>query len=290
MVSSLYPFTGRYLDLGDARMHYLDEGSGPPVFLLHGNPTWSFFYRDLVTNLRGRFRAVAPDHIGCGLSDKPAISRYPYSLSRRVADLGRLIDEVVPTGKVSLVVHDWGGMIGFAWATAHPERVDRLVVMNTAAFRLPSSKSLPWSLRLGRSRLTGPPLIRGLNAFCRGAARWCVVRRPLSDEVRRMYLAPYDSWKNRVAVDQFVRTIPLEPSDDGFDIITQTESRLPLLQGRPMMLAWGRQDFVFDDAFLAGWRERFPAAEVIALQDAGHYLLEDAGDELIPRISEFLSR
>ncbi|MFL5327832.1 MAG: alpha/beta fold hydrolase [Gemmataceae bacterium] len=270
-------------------MHYLEAGTGSPVFLLHGNPTWSYFYRNLIPALANDHRVIAPDHVGCGLSDKPPLSQYPYSLERRVADIGRLIDEIVPTGRVSLVVHDWGGMIGFAWATANPDRVDRLVAMNTAAFPLPAGKKLPWSLRLGRNRLTGPLLNRGLNAFCRGAARYCVVRKPMDAETRRMFLAPYDSWAHRIAVDQFVRTIPLSANDSGFDIVRRTEANLQTLADRPMLLAWGLNDFVFDRDYLTQWRRHFPNAEVAAIDDAGHYLLEDAGDELIPRISQFLA-
>jgi pimeloyl-ACP methyl ester carboxylesterase len=289
MVSGLYPFGGHFLAVGGARMHYVDEGFGPPVILLHGNPTWSFFYRDLITALAPRRRVLAPDHVGCGRSDKPPVSRYPYSLARRVDDLARLIDAVVPSGRVSLVVHDWGGMIGFAWAVKNPDRVDRLVVMNTAAFPLPNGKRLPASIALSRKRLVGPLLTRGLNAFCRGAARYCVTRRPMPAEVRSMLMAPYNSWANRVAVDQFVRTIPLGPGDAGFDIVKATEHGLPRLADRPMLLCWGMRDFVFDGDYLAEWRRRFPKADVAAVPDAGHYLLEDAGDELIPRIVAFLS-
>lgn len=289
MVSRLYPFVGHYLDAGGCRMHYVDQGSGPLVVLLHGNPTWSFFYRDLIPELAKTHRVVAPDHVGCGLSDKPSADRYPYSLDRRIEDIDRLIDSVAPNGQVSLVVHDWGGMIGFAWAARNPERVARLVVMNTAAFPLPAGKRLPRSLWLGRS-VVGPALVRGLNAFCRGAARWCVVRRPLPREVRDMYLAPYDSWANRIAVDRFVRTIPLTPGEPGFDIVRETEKGLAGLAEKPMFIGWGLRDFVFDVDFLAGWRQRFPHAEVFALEDAGHYLLEDAGVEVIPRVVEFLNR
>jgi len=288
MVSGLFPYAGHHHDLAGVRLHYIDEGTGPPVVCLHGNPTWSFFYRDVIAALRPTHRVIAPDHIGCGRSDKPPAARYPYTLARRVDDLTNLLDRLIPTGPVSLVVHDWGGMIGFAWAVRHAQRIYRLVVMNTAAFPLPAGKPLPLSLRLGRNRLTGPLLNRGVNAFCRGAARYCVTRRPLADEVRSMYLQPYNSWRNRVAVDQFVRTIPLGPGDDGYDIVMETESGLPQLANRPILLAWGLRDFVFDGDFLAEWRRRFPNAEVAAVADAGHYLLEDAGDELIPRLVRFL--
>jgi haloalkane dehalogenase len=283
-----YPFVGNYLDVGSARMHYLDEGAGPPVFLLHGNPTWSYLYRNLIPALRGQLRVIAPDHIGCGLSDKPTTTKYSYSLKRRVEDLGRLVDHIAPDGRISFVVHDWGGMIGMAWAAANPDRIDRMVVMNTAAFHLPAGKPLPWSLKASRFPLLGSVLTRGLNTFCSGAARYCVVRGPMDAEARRMFLAPYDSWKNRVAVDQFVKTIPLRASDEGYDIVSNTESKLASLAKRPMLLAWGLQDFVFDGDFLRVWQQHFRNAEVAAIPDAGHYLLEDAGDELIPRIAQFL--
>src|SRR5947207_7725543 len=208
----LYPFTGHFLDVGSGvRLHYLDEGHGPPVVMVHGNPTWSFYYRNLVLRLRGRYRCVVPDHVGCGLSDKPSEAQYPYSLERRIADLAALLDHLKLERDVTLVMHDWGGMIGTAWATRFPERVKRLVVLNTAAFHLPKSKRLPLSLRVGRNTVLGALLIRGLNLFCRAAARWCVTRRPLPPDVRRMYLAPYDSWAHRVAVLKFVQTIPLVP-------------------------------------------------------------------------------
>lgn len=288
MVTALFPFDGHCLDLNGVGMSYVDEGNGPPVVLLHGNPTWSFFYRNLIPALRAEHRVIAPDHVGCGRSDKPSRRHYPYSLSRRVDDLTTLIDKLVPDGRVSLVVHDWGGMIGMAWATGHPERVDRLVVMNTAAFRLPKGKRLPWSLRLGRASIIGPALIRGFNLFCRGASRHGVVRQPLAPEVRDQFLAPYNSWANRIAVDRFVATIPLTDKDAGYDILIQTEAGLAAFVDRPMLLAWGMQDFVFDGDYLAEWQRRFPQAQTLAIADAGHYLLEDAGNELIPQIVHFL--
>jgi haloalkane dehalogenase len=288
---ALYPFTGHHFDVGGGtRLHYLDEGRGPPVVMLHGNPTWSFYYRNLVLALRDRYRCVVPDHVGCGLSDKPPDSRYPYSLERRVADLTALLDHLRLDRDVTLVLHDWGGMIGAAWATRFPERVKRLVVLNTAAFHLPKSKRLPLSLWVGRNTAAGALLIRGANLFCRAAARWCVTRRPLPPDVRRMYLTPYDSWANRVAVLRFVQTIPLRPADAGYDIVSATERRLHLLRGRPVLVCWGMRDFVFDEHFLRMWEQHFPAAEVHRYADAGHYVLEDAGEEVTAHVGEFLKR
>ncbi len=288
---ALYPFTGHFFDTGDGvRMHYLDEGQGLPIVMVHGNPTWSFYYRDPVRRLAGHYRCIVPDHVGCGLSDKPPADKYPYSLDRRIADLTALLDHLKLDRDVTLMVHDWGGMIGTAWGTRFPDRVKRLVILNTAAFHLPPGKRLPLSLWMGRNTPLGPPLIRGLNLFCRAAARWCVVRRPLPPAVRRMYLAPYDSWAHRVAVSRFVQTIPLKLTDPGYDIVSETEQQLPLLRDRPMLICWGMRDFVFDGDFLAEWERRFPGAEVHRYEDAGHYALEDAGEEIGLRATEFLER
>jgi pimeloyl-ACP methyl ester carboxylesterase len=287
-VSGLYPFRGHFLDRGATRLHYLDEGEGPPVVMLHGNPTWSFYYRNLVLALRGAHRCVVPDHVGCGLSDKPPKSRYDYSLQSRIDDLEALLDHA-GVRDCSLVVHDWGGMIGLAWAVRHPERVRRLVVLNTGAFHLPAGKRLPFALWLGRNTALGTFLIRGLNMFCRAAARVGTKRRPLPPEVRAEYLRPYDSWRNRVAVAQFVKTIPLRPGDPGYDIVSEVERGLEKLRHVPTLIAWGLRDFVFDHHFLAEWERRFPHAEVLRFDDAGHYVLEDAGDEIIPRVREFLA-
>lgn len=285
---SLYPFEPRARAVNGLRMSYLDEGAGEPLVMLHGNPTWSFYFRGLVAALRGTRRVIAPDHIGCGLSEKPDESRYPYTLARRVDDLEALLEAVAPRGPLSLVLHDWGGMIGMAWAHRHPERVARLVLMNTAAFHLPHEKPFPWQLKLARSP-AGAVAVRGLNLFCRGAARYCVARRPLPAEVRAAYLAPYDSWANRVAVHRFVTDIPLTPRDPGYELVSAVDEGLARFADRPALIVWGLRDFVFDWRFLDGWRRRLPRAQVHAFPDCGHYLLEDAGAEIPGLVESFLS-
>jgi haloalkane dehalogenase len=286
--ADLYPFEGRYCSLSGVRLHYLDEGRGDPVVLLHGNPTWSFYYRDLVRALRGEHRVIVPDHIGCGLSSRPAASAYPYTLRRRVDDLDALLEGVGVGDRVTLVLHDWGGMIGMAWASRHPGRVRRLVVLNTAAFHMPRGKSLPWALALARSRL-GPLLVQGLNLFCLGATLFGV-RRTLPRRVRDAYLAPYGSWADRLGVLRFVQEIPLRPGDPGFDLVTEVQEGLHRFRHLPALICWGGRDFVFDGAFLAEWRRRFPEAEVHLFADAGHLVLEDAGGRIVPLVRDFLRR
>jgi haloalkane dehalogenase len=287
--ADLYPFQSNWLDLDGIRMHYLDEGprSAPPVLMLHGNPTWSFYYRQLVLALRDRYRCIVPDHVGCGLSDKPGDDRYSYTLERRIADLETLLQNLDLQQPLRLVVHDWGGMIGFGWAVQQPDRVARMVVLNTGAFPLPEEKPFPLALWFaGRTRL-GALLVRGLNAFS-GVAAKVAFKKPVSPAVRRAYTGPYDSWKNRIATLRFVQDIPLAAGDRGFDIVQATEQKLPALQDKPMLLAWGMRDFVFDAAFLRRWQKHFPGAEVKTYPDCGHYVLEDAGDDLQQRIVRFL--
>jgi cis-3-alkyl-4-acyloxetan-2-one decarboxylase len=287
MVSELYPFRSHFHDRNGLRLHYLDEGSGKPVVMVHGNPTWSFYYRHLVLALRDSHRTIVPDHIGCGLSDKPDDSRYTYTLAQRVADLESLLDHLGITQDITLVLHDWGGMIGMAYAIRHPERIARLVILNTAAFHKPATKRLPMSLWWCRKTPLGPLLIRGLNGFCRGAVRYCVMR-PMSPEVRAGYLAPYDSWANRIAVLRFVQDIPLTPADPAFALVSEVQENLTRLRDVPMLICWGMHDFVFDAEYLAEWERRFPKAKVHRFPDAGHYVLEDARDDIIGLVREFL--
>jgi pimeloyl-ACP methyl ester carboxylesterase len=289
-VPPVSPFPSHYLYPDGLRYHYVDEGRGDPVLMLHGNPTWSYFWRGLIRGLRDRWRCVAPDHMGCGLSDKPGDSRYVYSLANRVRDLERFVEALKLGDRLTLVLHDWGGMIGMAWAVKYPQRVKRLVVMNTAAFLLPAGKKLPWSLRLCRWPIVGPLLVRGLNSFCRGAADLCVAKDELPDDVRAAYLAPYDSWKNRIAVLRFVQDIPLKPGHRSYEQVRQVQDSLEKLAGVPMLICWGERDFVFDRHFLEEWLRRFPQAEVHRFPEAGHYVMEDAGDQIVPLVRAFLEK
>jgi pimeloyl-ACP methyl ester carboxylesterase len=288
---SLYPFEAHWFDRGDGiRMHYLDEGPASPagtVVFLHGNPSWSFYWRELVKALASTHRCIAVDHVGMGPSDKPSETAYPYTLRARVEDLGKLLDAVVPDGPLSVVAHDWGGMIGMAWAVEHAARVRRLALLNTAAFPLPATKALPWQLALTRTPV-GTVLVRGLNAFAWGATVFGMARREMPHSVQQAYLAPYDSWANRVATLRFVQDIPLTQGVEGYDLVTATADKLSRFRDTPVLLGFGAQDFVFDDHFLEEWKRRLPGARVIRLEDAGHYVLEDAPEVMVPAVASFL--
>jgi haloalkane dehalogenase len=287
-----YPFASRHCEVRPGiRMHYLDEGprDGEVLVMVHGNPSWSYYWRHLVAGLSDRYRCIVPDHIGMGLSDKPDDAHYRHTLQSRVEDLGALLDALDVRERVTLVVHDWGGMIGFGWALAHAAAVRRLVILNTAAFLMPSGRRLPWQLRLARIPLIGALLVRGLNAFAEGAARSGVLRRLPVDQ-RRALVAPYDSWDNRRAVHRFVQDIPLGPSDPAWALVEASGQHLAGFADRPVFIGWGLRDFVFNRHFLDRFRQALPRADVHAYPDAGHYVLEDAHERLRPAIRDFLDR
>ncbi len=286
----LYPFESKYLDRAGLRYHYVDEGSGEPIVMVHGNPTWSFYFRELIQALCGDYRCIAPDHVVCVLSDKPGDADYDYRLESRADDLEALLDHLGLTDGVTLVLHDWGGMIGMAVAMRRPERIRRIVVLNTAAFLLPKTKAMPmrlWALH-GRNPLTSLA-VRGFNLFSWGAG-FMATRKRLSRDVRRGLIAPYDSWRNRIATLRFVQDIPLKASHPSYAAVRSIDEGLAQFADRPMLLCWGMRDFVFDRHFLAEWQRRFPAAETHTFEDAGHYVLEDAGGRIIPLVNAFLAR
>jgi len=256
--------------------------------MVHGNPTWSFYYRELVRGLADRHRCLVVDHIGCGLSDRPPDDSYNYTLASRIDDLEHWLTAVCPEGLVDLVVHDWGGAIGLGWAIRHPERIRRLAVLNTAAFNMPRDKRLPRSLGFARTWL-GSQMIQRFNAFSGIAAR-VGSSKPLAPEVRKGLTAPYrGSPDRRLATLRFVQDIPLKPSDPAWPVLKEIETGLASLADREILIGWGAKDFVFDDVILAHWKRIWPGARVAYFDQAGHYVLEDAAEELVPMIRDHLT-
>jgi cis-3-alkyl-4-acyloxetan-2-one decarboxylase len=286
----LYPFESNYLDRNGLQYHYIDEGEGEPVLMVHGNPTWSFYFRRLIQGLSPGYRTIAVDHMGCGLSDKPDPDQYDFRLSSRIDDLDALVNHLDLDRPITLVVHDWGGMIAMAWAVRHPERIARIVVTNTAAFHPPGKKGLP--LRLWLIRYLAPfavPAVLGLNLFARGAL-FMAPRKRMSRMVRAGLVAPYNSWHNRMATLKFVQDIPMVPGDPGFDIVRKTDTGLHKLANIPMLICWGKHDFVFDMDYFNEWRRRFPNAETHLFENAGHYLLEDEPEVVLATVNDFFNR
>jgi cis-3-alkyl-4-acyloxetan-2-one decarboxylase len=186
-------------------------------------------------------------------------------------------------------MHDWGGMIGMAYAARHPERIARLVVSNTAAFHKPARKSMPRALAICRDSRLGAFLVRRTNIFCRGTAWIGCKRRAMTRELLGAYVAPYDSWSHRIAILRFVQDIPVRPGDRAYELVTWVQDRLQLLCSVPMLVLWGMKDFVFDHHFLDEWVRRFPGARVHRFPQAGHYLFEDEADAINGLVLAFLA-
>ncbi|MBU1565375.1 MAG: alpha/beta fold hydrolase [Proteobacteria bacterium] len=280
-----YPFSSKYFTIQGGRLHYIDEGVGPVIVMVHGNPTWSYYYRHLIAHFRLTHRVIAVDHMGCGLSDKPPI--YPYCLAQHIENLESLLVHL-GVGQFSLIVHDWGGAIGFGFAVQHLDQVDRIALMNTAAFR---STRLPWRIRLCRLPVIGEIIVRQFNGFA-GPACFMAVEKKLAAKTARSYLAPYNSWNNRVAIARFVQDIPLHKKHRSYAKLVEIENRLPLLRDRktPLVILWGGKDFCFNDHFYNEWQRRFPEAESHYFNDGGHYILEDKIAEIIPILNQFFIR
>ena len=282
----LYPFDSHFETIGGHQYHYLDEGNGEPVLMLHGNPTWSFYYRELIKKLSSHFHCFVPDHIGCGYSDKPGDKLYSYTLEQRVKDLESFLEKKNITKNIHLVLHDWGGIIGMTFAHRHPTSIKKIVLLNTAAFHLPKEKKLPIALWFFRT----PPggfLIRAFNAFSGIASIVGVKRIKLSRAVRKGLTAPYNSWKNRIATLRFIQDIPLEPHDSGYNIVTEVQEHLDQFCNTPTLIAWGMKDKVFDEHFLNTWIKSLPYSIVYRFEDSGHYILEDQQEAIGKLILDF---
>jgi pimeloyl-ACP methyl ester carboxylesterase len=279
---ALYPFEPTRLETGAGELSYLDEGTGDEaVVMVHGNPTWSFFYRTVVLALRGRIRCIVPDHLGCGLSAKP--QDYDYTLPNHVANLGRLLDSL-NLRKIHLVVHDWGGPIGLGAGLPRHEKLGRVVILNTAAF---ADTVVPWRIRFCRMPVVGEIAVRGFNGFA-WPATWMAVTKPLPADVKRGFLFPYDSWANRIATHRFVRDIPQGVGAANDRALAEIERALPLLREKPVRIVWGGQDFCFNRHYFDRWREVLPNAHADYLPQAGHYLLEDAREQVIGAIEQHI--
>jgi cis-3-alkyl-4-acyloxetan-2-one decarboxylase len=281
----LYPFASHFLSLIAHRLHYVDEGTGDPLLFVHGNPTWSFYWRNLIVGLRDKNRCIAVDHVGCGLSDKP--QDYNYTLAQRIEDLCEVVKRLDLSG-ATLVAHDWGGAIGLGAVQRLPERFGRVVLFNTGAFPPPF---VPWRIAVCRTPLLGTLAVRGLNAFARAALTMAVEKRKrMTADVRAGFLAPYDSWANRVAIDRFVRDIPFTPRHLTWQVLANIESGLDSLAHLPIALIWGMRDWCFRPACLERLIGHWPNAEVHRLEDCGHYVVEDAHERIVPLIHNFLKK
>jgi acyl-CoA synthetase (AMP-forming)/AMP-acid ligase II/pimeloyl-ACP methyl ester carboxylesterase len=289
---NLYPFPSRFAtvaggSVGGAadsrrhRMHYIDEGQGPVVVCLHGNPTWGFLFRNLIARLREDFRVIVPDHIGCGLSDQP--TDVFFRAADRIAHLESLLDQL-GVGRFSLVMHDWGGPIGTALALRRPADVERLAYFNTM---IAETVLLPGIIRRAAAPVVGRMLTQQTMQFVKLLTS-VGVAHALPDEITQAYHRPYRTRASRRAIWGFVRDIPFSPSHPTAALMNEMVARLPTLAGTPVKLIWGMKDPCFHPTILRHVAARFPQADVLEIPAASHLVLEDAAEQSIAAVHEFL--
>lgn len=266
-------------------MHYVDEGSGDTLLMVHGNPTWSFYWRDIIKGLSDNYRCIAIDHIGMGLSDKP--QEFEYRLENHIDNLVEFIEQL-DLQNFTMVVHDWGGPIGLGAAAKVADRVRRLVMSNTAAFPPPY---VPSRIRLVHIPVFGSFAVRGLNLFCRAANKMTTHKAGgLTTDEKAGYIAPYDNWANRIAVYKFVMDIPRTENHPSYKTAVWLEESMPQFADRPALLVWGMQDWCFRAECIDRLVGMLPDAEVVKIGDAGHYVNEDATEQVVDAIGDFLQR
>lgn len=280
-----FPFQSRWLDLGACRMHYISEGTGPPLLMVHGNPTWSFLWRNLTRDLRFDYQGIAMDHVGCGLSDKPR--NLTYSLPIHEANLVRLIDHL-DLQDATLIAHDWGGPIGLRALLARRERFSRIILFNTGAFPPPY---IPWRIRACRMPVVGRIAVQGFNLFAKAAQKMAVHEpHSMSDVARHGLISPYDSWNHRHAIFQFVKDIPQSKEHPTWKYLEELEKSLPSLKDMPIKLIWGMKDWCFQPRCLDKLVEHWPNADVTRFSDVGHWVTEEAPQEVLKAVTDFLTR
>ena len=276
------PFESHCLDLEMGRMHYVDEGNGEPLVMVHGNPTWSFLYRHLIKQLAPKYRCVAPDQIGFGLSDKP--TDWTYSPAEHAQNLTALIERL-DLEDITLVVQDWGGPISLSYAMDQPENVKRLVIMNT--WMWPVDRD--WYY-VAFSRFTGGSLgrylIRRFNFFARVIMPQSYGSRSrLTEEIHQHYLKPLEVQAERKGCWVFPGQIL-----GATDWLRELWARRGVLEAKPKLIVWGMKDIAFREKELNTWTNTFPDAHAVRLANVGHYVQEEAVDELGPAVGRFLNQ
>jgi haloalkane dehalogenase len=277
-----YPFAPHYVDVNDLRMHYVDEGAGDPVLLLHGEPTWSYLYRKMIPPIAAQQRAIALDYIGFGKSDKPTDDAY-YTFASHYANLVAFVT-ALDLQRITLVVQDWGGPLGLRFATQHPERIARLVIMNTG-------------LLSGEATTVNPALERWIERsqeILEGPVSWLMGRSfltlKITDELARAYDAPFPNRESKAGARRFPLMIPRAPSDAGAQEMLETRDALSRWQ-KPTLVMFSDGDRNFPPAVAESFVQLIPKAQgPIIIKGPGHFLQEEAGETLAQHILEFIAK
>ncbi|MEK7705841.1 MAG: alpha/beta fold hydrolase [Myxococcota bacterium] len=285
-LARLLPFASHVREVSGGWMHFVDEGQGAPLLLVHGNPTWSYLYRDIVGPLAARHRVVVPDHLGFGLSERPAGAS--YALPWHIANLRDLVLGL-DLHDLTLVLHDWGGPIGLGAALELGDRVRRLVLMNTWAWRLPSGAPIAPILAAIREPERGERLVLEHNFLVeQGIPGGIYHRDRVTQSLLEAYRRPTADAESRRAILTLVRSIPVGAAGAAAETMAGIERGLASLH-LPTLLIWGQRDPVFPPATVTVWQRLLPQATVAWLAEASHFLQEDAPQEIATLLLDWVA-
>ena len=282
----LYPFTPHYYSHQGLDIHYVDEGGGEPVVMVHGDPTWGFLYRNFIPPLSQHYRCIVPDHMGMGKSSTPQ-ERSLYRLEQHCANLKALLLHL-DLRDITLILHDWGGPVGLGFATRNPERIKRLILMNTWAFAPWPGGPFPRLLEIIRSE-RGEAFVLRKNGYLEPALIGTTYHSEnLTHAIMEAYRAPFPTPESRLSMLYWSRDIPVQENDVSFAEMKRIEDGLSQFSETPVLLVWGMQDPVIPSSILHRWQQLYPYATTHEIEDASHFLQEDAAERIVSWIEAFL--
>ncbi len=275
-----YPFKHHYFKVNDTTMHYVDEGEGEVLLFVHGTPSWSFEFRNVIKFLSKKYRCIAIDHIGFGLSEKPA--KYDYTVQNHTASLLKLITHL-QLNQFTMLVHDFGGIIGLAAAEQIPEKIKGLVILNTWCRSIqdePEYKKMKVIL--------GSPLVPLLYRYLNFSAKYILPaafgeRSRLTPEIHQHFLRPFSKASERNGTIAFAKSLLRDQ-----DYYASVGKKLSILKDKPVLIIWGMKDEFITEKHLLWMQEQFPGSKVVRYDDAGHFVLEEKSVVAGPVIAEFM--
>ena len=276
----------KFFEHDGVKLHYVDEGEGEPIVMLHGNPTWGYLYRNFIPTLSETNRCVVPDHMGFGKSDKPLDK--PYTLAKHIENFTALMDEL-ELKDITLVMQDWGGPIGLGYGIEHVDRIKRLVILNTWAFRIPEGSQLAPLLDMFRQPHVGEAMVQGLNLFVEGFLPAGIYHKEKLETFMPAYRAPFPDWNSRIGTLEFPRDIPVGDEQRSSATMGNIQDNLGKINV-PTTIIWAMQDPAIPPPLIDAWKGVYAHAEEHRIETASHFLQEDEPEQIVELIQDFLKR